>query len=265
MVRSALLLIPVLFAAMLSDPEGARAAPFHSPRGYHLNLPDDWKQVPEAHLKAMAAVAAGADAPKTAVFDAAFQPASHARPFEYPYVVVQVIRYGNLGLRSPVEQDMFESVTRAVVGRSGIVGSYADASHQAGSPSLIPQVGTPYVSTAYRRFTVNTEAFITGRGKISGVVTGYFGAEEVVVVCYYAPAGKLNQAAAEKITESLTFDPPKEVAPATHSESGNSIADRAMEGAIKGGLFGGAIALIHAVRVLRRMPPEDDKSPPPSR
>jgi len=262
-------LVPVFFAFVLLVPVAADAAPFRGSRcGYHLDLPDDWKPVPDADLRAMAAVATSGDAPKVATFDAAFQPSSSRRPFDYPYVVVQVVRYGDLGVRSPVESDRFESVMRSVIGRSGIRGVYLDASQQAGSPVFNPQVGEPSINRSRRRFTVTTEVNIAGRGNVRGVVTGCFGPDAMVLACYYAPAGKLDQAAAEKITESLWCDAPKEVSaykPQANRGWLDAVRDRALEGALVGGIGGAAMGAIQGFKSRRnRAAKDDDASNPPA-
>jgi len=261
-------IVPVLFALVLLAPLPADAAAFHGTRwGYHLDLPADWKQVPDTDLRAMAAVASSGDAPKAAVFDAAFQPLSCPQPFDYPYVVVQIVRYGDLGIRSPVESDRFESVMRSIIGRSGMRGVYLDASQQAGSPAFSPQVGEPSINRSRRRFTAITEVNIAGRGKVQGVVTGCFGGDAMVLACYYAPAGKMNQAVAEKITESLWCDAPKEVSdykPRTNPGRWDVVTDRALEGALVGGLSGAAFGVIRSVKSRRnKSATKDDGSTPP--
>src|SRR4051812_29651715 len=104
-------------ALLCATPPVALAAPYHGETyGYHVVLPDDWVQIADADVKATADAARNPNAKNVVVFDTAFQPSSHVRPFQYPYVIVQVIPYADLGLRRQVNEDEFADVVKAMTG-----------------------------------------------------------------------------------------------------------------------------------------------------
>jgi hypothetical protein len=204
--------LALLLPALLLAPAVASAATHESSRWlYQLDLPDDWKRIPDEQVQSMLAAARAADYRRPVVFDAGFQPASSKWTFNGPYVLVQVVRYSGLSIYHPVEQNDFDHVMRLMIGSTGMRGAAADPSQQNGAPAPTARVGEPLLDKPSRRYTVETEVEVAGRGKFRGVLTGYFARDQLVQVGYYAPAAKMDLAAAKRITESLRFVEPKPV------------------------------------------------------
>jgi hypothetical protein len=259
--------LALLLAALLWAPI-ASAAPYESTRWlYRIDLPDDWKQLPDEQVQSMLSAARAGGARPAVVFDAGFCPASPGWTFDGPYVLVQVVRYSGLSIYHPVEQNDFDNVMRLMIGSTGMRGAAADPSQQNGAPAPTARVGEPSLDKSGRRYTVETEVEVAGRGKFRGVLTGYFARDQLVQVGYYAPAATMDLAAAKRITQSLRFVEPKPVVATTvapapgagraagsgagPTPAGKYVLQNAIDRAVDGAILGGGIGAITAFKAYR--------------
>ena len=90
--------------------EPPRAQTFHSDRhGYSLSIPPGWKEVPSKDYNDLISRLQGEKAATTVSYDAAFRfdKTETETPWNYPYVLIQVIRYAEMGLdRQPTEAEL---------------------------------------------------------------------------------------------------------------------------------------------------------------
>jgi hypothetical protein len=205
-LTAATLLGVFLFAAARS----AGAAPFHGDAyGYQVVLPEDWVQIPDDDVKATAAAVQNPNKNNVVVFDAAFQPVAHQVPFQYPYVIVQVIPYSSMGLRRQINEDEFPEVIKAMTGAN--VNEKMDTALSTEARSLVSdaELGTPRLEKEKRRFRQTSELTVAGAGKVRGTLTGHFGRQALVQVCFYAKASEWDRYAAtgREIGDSFRFDP----------------------------------------------------------
>jgi hypothetical protein len=254
----------------------AHAAPYESGRWlYRIDLPDDWKQIPDEQVQSMRAAGKAAGAPQAVLFDAGFQPASSKWTFDGPYALVQVVRYSALAIYHPVGENDFDNVMRLMIGRSGIRGAQLDPSQQNGAPAPTSQVGEPSLDKSNRRYTVVTEVEVQGRGKFRGLLTGYFAQDYLVQVCYYAPEKRTDLGAARGITDSLQFVAPRPVAAPPPSagtsrrtadpaaDKANQVVESARNRAVDGAILGGIIGLLSAFKARRGKRRKDDQAEQP--
>ena len=154
-----------VLAALLSAAAPAHAAEFLGTRwGYKLDVPEDWKRIPDEQLQSMLADARRAGAAPSVMFDAGFQPASSKSPSDYPLVIVQVVRYSSMGLNNSVEQDQFEHVMRVMIGRTGMPGMAVHPALLTGSPKPTGIEVGGAVNPAERRYLCTTTEDVPGRG-----------------------------------------------------------------------------------------------------
>ena len=208
--RSPRFIIPFVLAVLFLGAT-ARAAPTAMPQshhgaadGYRVGLPLGWVTIPEADVATRFRAARKAGAPNTIRFDSAFQAARGRRSFEYPYVIVQVVPYGSLGLNGQVSEAQFPDVVRRMTGTNLRLS-------QAQSLKSGARLDAPVLERSQRRYWMTGEITVAGPGPVRTLIAGYFGREAIVQVCFHARAVDVDRHAAtgRRICESLTFDPEK--------------------------------------------------------
>ena len=257
-----LVFIVVLVCSLVHTPISA-AEEFHSTSyGYQLDLPPGWVEIPKDVLEATAAAAQKGDAATRIAFDAAFQPESANNWFEYPYVLVQRIPYDG---HRQINEDEFPKLIRLLAGLD--LGQTIDEVASSDVRKLIDNVdaGPPQLDTAHRRFLWTVSMDVQPFGPSYGLVVGYFGRDSLVQVNFYSRRSDWDRYADVRraIVDSFRFDPHKaySVQVAAVNPTPPSIWSRALEkaviGAVMGGILGLVFAAIAAVKRKKRATPKD--------
>jgi hypothetical protein len=176
-----------------------------------VTVPEAWAQIADDDVQATAAAVQNPDKKNVVVFDSAFQPAAHPAPFQYPYVIVQVIPYSSMGLRRQINEDEFPEVIKAMTGANA--NKQMDKALSAEARSLLSdaELDRPVLEKDKRRFRQTSELTVAGVGKVRGTVTAHFGREALVQVCFYTRAANWDRdvATGREIADSFRFDPAK--------------------------------------------------------
>jgi hypothetical protein len=227
----------------------ALAELFHAGRfGYQFEVPKGWKRIADADLQAMVAAAQNPGARTPMIFDAAFEPVGHRQPFEYPYVIVQVLPYSGVGLNRQINEDEFANAIKGLTGVNLADRMKKQLSSQAQSVVSDPSLGEVVLERTKRRFWFTTELNVVGVGRVRGMITGHFGRQSLVQVCYYAPAAQWNNHLdlAHEVGDSLRFDPAQaySVAAAEAHPSGGFDWGRVASKSVFGAVVGAAIGAV---------------------
>jgi hypothetical protein len=237
----------LLVAALTACASAALGEPFHTERwGYQIEVPRGWKRIADADLQAMVAAAQNPGARTPLIFDAAFEPVGHRQPFEYPYVIVQVLPYSAVGLNRQINEDEFGNAIKGITGVNLDDRMKKQLSTQAQSLVSNPTIGQVVLERTNRRFWYTNEVSVAGIGRVRGMITGHFGRGSIVQVCYYAPAAQWDRHLdpAHEVGDSLKFDPAQAYsveAAKAHPSSGLNwgyVASKSVFGAIVGGAVG---------------------------
>lgn len=178
--------------------------------GYSVEVPPGWEQVPDDVVQSAAAQMQKPGG--KVVFDAAFQAAGSGRWLSYPYAIVQVIPYANLGLEGELPESQFAAVVKSLTGSDAI-----KRIDDAMPTTLRGKVSATGVHDAVlepeqRRFHYALAMNVAGVGPVEGASTAYFGRNALVQVSYYAlapggPDAPAQEAAGRGLRNSLVFDP----------------------------------------------------------
>jgi hypothetical protein len=185
----------------------ALAAPFHGATyGYNLDIPETWMAIPQATVATFSRALSKPGAKTTVITDAAFQPSANKAPFTYPYVVVQVLPYSNVGVNRQIREDEFPGIVKAITGLDLKKTIDSQLSPKASSVLKSGGFGEPKLDAARHRFTAPLTMSVAGIGAVKGQVTGYFGHDALIQVAVYSldqdpGAGELQQ-----IADSFSFD-----------------------------------------------------------
>ncbi|MHC4259426.1 MAG: hypothetical protein ACYSTF_03290 [Planctomycetota bacterium] len=84
--------------------------------GYSFVVPHGWTQIPYNVVQQNAKLALSTEGQSRVSYEAAFQHHSAKRWFQYPYVLVQVMKYSKLGIDRQVRDSEIRQITKAVSG-----------------------------------------------------------------------------------------------------------------------------------------------------
>lgn len=217
--------------------------------GYSVDFPADWKRIPDADVKKGESLVHASAPNSTVVWEAAFQAPGGIRSFHYPYVILQVMPYGNgRQLRdSEIEQAVGQMTGNNFKKATGSTGNkIVDNAISSAS------VGTAQYDSTNRVFyqTINMSGG-PGVGQIKGLTVGHFGRSALVSVMSYDLAGKIDASKPTftRIDSSFHFD--KDSA---YDPSKSSIISGAMSGAARGAIIGGICGVLVwiVLRLVRR-------------
>jgi hypothetical protein len=188
------------------------AASFHSTSfGYTVTVPDDWKQIPDDVMHKTMEAAMNPNAPRLVDFDAAFQLKSKVRWFTYPYVMMEVIPYANVGQGGQINEDQFPAVLKSITGADVKKAMDSTVSDKLRSSLGQASFGQANLDSANRRYSVPLTMTVAGIGQVRGQLTGFFGKECIVQVATYVKSSDWDQHPGEysAIEDSFRFDPDK--------------------------------------------------------
>jgi hypothetical protein len=260
--------IGFLVATLMMFAPAVLAAPFRAERwGYQIEVPKGWKRIADADLQAMVAAAQNPGARPSMIFDAAFEPVGHRQPFEYPYVIVQVLPYSSVGLNRQINEDEFDNAIKGLTGVDLNDRMKQQLSAQAQSLASHPSIGQVVLERTKRRFWFTNELSVAGVGRVRGMVTGHFGRGSIVQVCFYAPAAQWDRHLdlAHEVGDSLRFDPGQVYsaeAARAHRSRGFDWG-RVGSKSIFGAIVGGAIGIVRYLGARGRKSAAVDVAPPP--
>ena len=254
-------LIFLIVTAVFLSGERSHAEIFRGTKyGYSITIPSNWMVIPAEKVREAAELLydhKGSQKIKV-ITDAAFQSAQSAEWFEYPYVIVQVIPYGNYGINRQINEDEFNLFIKSMTGVDAA--KTIDAALPTELRELVSDFNfeKPHIDKTRRRFFVPFMTNITGVGKVRGLTVGYFGRECIVQVNFYAAEGNWDQhiSVGTSIIDSFRFDLAKEyVAAAALKPVNRSIWSGVGEKAIVGGIIGVLLMIFFTVsRLLKSKP-----------
>lgn len=109
--RITFLLLGVLLTLLLPAAR-LNAWSYHSySNGFTVSLPDDWVQVPDEILTVKTATLPILRSGQ-GTFETAFQPQRNQRWLEYPYILVEVIPYNNMGFQRQVDDAQIAQIVK---------------------------------------------------------------------------------------------------------------------------------------------------------
>jgi hypothetical protein len=225
----------------------AAGAHFHSASwGYSLSVPTGWVRVPDDVLREAVSAMRNPKANSPLVHDAAFQLPWRGQQLEYPYVVVMVLPYANLGISRQINEDEFPEVIKAATGAD--MGKVLDSALSPEARRLVgdAELGKPQLDAGRRRFLLSTRMSVGEVGKVRALIAGYFGREAIVQVGFFAKEGDWDRyvGAGQGMVDSLRFDPGTEysdaIAKANPSRRSiwSGVGEKALSGAIVGIIAG---------------------------
>ncbi len=207
---SSLFLRSTLVCLCLGAPIPSSAEEYHSETyGYRLEIPKDWVEIPEDVLEE---AVAKEDPVGDLTFDTGFQRGPEEEEIYYPYVIVQVIPYSQLGLNRQLREDEFAEVVTDL--RNEI-----DKKRQEQDPvrsilrlpgvGHVVQMGPPTLESVNRRFVWPSQMEVPGVGVVHGLGVGTFGRSAIVQVLFFSRRAewRKHEVVANSILESFRFDP----------------------------------------------------------
>ncbi len=244
--RSPLLVLGIAVLGWAAAAPRCSGEQFHGRNyGYHITLPHDWVTVPKDVLDDVFAQLRNQATPSTTIYDAAFQLASAAQWFEYPYVLVQPLPYSKFGLNRQLNEDEFPRYISMITGVD--VTKIVDESFAPDIRGLLQNttLGQPQLDTSNRRYLLTINMDVAGIGPVRGLMVGYFGRDSIVQIMFYSRRAEWDQHAtvASLIMDSFRFDPEKAysvqtaIANPTPPSLWSRVAAKGIAGAIGGGLF----------------------------
>jgi hypothetical protein len=254
-------------ATMPGAGTGGGAGPATSTRytslrwGFSVEVPAGWKQVPTDVLND--ATAAMQKPGGKLVMDAAFQPAGSGRWLSYPYAMVEVIPYSQMGLHGELPESQFGDLVKSLTGTD--VYKKVDEMVSTTMRGKLSDMGVhdATLDAPNRRFRYSISMTVAGAGRIEGESTAYFGRDALVQVAYYAQAGEgaprvegaAVAAAGRALRESLVFDPGHSYNPALAVAApggGNSLFHGIGPAVARGAVIGAVAAVVGVFIGVRR-------------
>lgn len=213
--------------------------------GYSVDLPADWKRIPDSDVKRGESMIHARSPNSSLVWEAAYQAPGGDHSFQYPYVILQVVPY-NAGRQlrdSEIEQAVNQMAGSNVKKFAGMTGNKAVDDALSGA-----NFGAAQYDSSNRVVYQTIDMSAPGVGAVRGLTVGHFGRDAMVSVMCYDVSGRIDRSkpAFNRINSSFRFD-----ADSAYDPSKSSVLSSALSGAGRGALFGclggaavGAIALL---------------------
>ena len=234
------LLVTTLVAAVacVAAP-AARAGQFSDAElGYSLTIPDEWSAIPQTEIDAFYQRAINPQNPPPWTYCAAFQPTSHKRSFQFPYILVQNQPYpGGKHIDSISESEL----KQIVAGATGINTKDLRNSLSPEASKLLLSVNSPAASysTHPPGFQMSMTMAAAGAGTVRLRSVALVGRDHCIMVHFYAPQAQWEQYAPtfQKIADSFRLSPQQQVS------LGGFNWDRVGNSAAIGAIIGGVVGL----------------------
>lgn len=185
--RHPLLSLPLLLlSVVLLWGSFAQAWSYHSfSKGYSISVPDDWVQVPDEILTVRAPMLPALRNAKSN-FDCAFQPQRNQGWFEYPYILVEVIPYSDMGIPQQVDDRQIASIVKTNTGLDPAVPAPAsDPQVALGGGESEPLDAVLTFDRDGRRFIWSSTNTIDNVGLVRTRQWGIFGKDSLIQITLY--------------------------------------------------------------------------------
>ncbi|GEM_PF-5432801 len=175
----------LIVCALLAWARPAFAYSYHSfAYGYSVSVPDDWAQVPDDILAVRSP-----DLPivrtQRSTIDVAFQPKRNAKPFEYPFIIVEVVPYSGIGYAQQVSDDEIRSIVKMNTGLDPANPYSPDSQIMEGGAELESLDGVLNMEHENRRYMWSSTSNLSEVGLIRSRQWGFFGRDAIVQVTLY--------------------------------------------------------------------------------
>jgi hypothetical protein len=228
-------LIPVLASAALAQREYNSGL-----HGYSITIPEEWNAADNDFLRAFSrAISARGDNIR---YVGAFQAAGFAEGLDYPYVLVQAIRYTDLGYDGVPNLDARQEIFAEMTGMTVSDALQDSASEQA--RAMIagePGIANASIDGGTGEYTYDIQLEVVDIGAIHGRLIGKWGRQSILQAAYYAREENWpdHEAQADEILAGFhvvegTIEPEK---------TNNPVISGALRGAAIGGAIIGAIVI----------------------
>lgn len=183
---------------------------FHSEaNGYSIGVPTGWTKMPDSVLQeTFKALFAKAAEPTNFVWEVAFQRDAESLWLQYPYAIIQVMKYSNFGLNRQIYRSELKTFTKTLSGldvNDVMDGLSADAQDFI-SEAVLDEV---LLDVENKNYLFGMEMDVAGVGKANGQMRGYFGKYAVIQVMFYDLESNWSDSTLERntILSSFEFDP----------------------------------------------------------
>jgi hypothetical protein len=171
--------------ALLAWAMPALAYSYHSVTfGYSVSVPDDWVQVPDDVL-AIRVPDLPIIRPQRSTVDVAFQPKRNAKPFDYPYIIVEVVPYSGIGFPQQVSDDEIRSIVKLSTGLDPANPFSPDSQIMEGGAELDSVDGSLDLEHENRSYMWSSTSHMSDQGLVRSRQWGFFGHDAIVKVTLY--------------------------------------------------------------------------------
>jgi hypothetical protein len=171
--------------ALLASARTASAWTYHSFKyNYSIAIPDDWEQISEEILTVKAPSLPAIRSGKGS-FDCALQPKKTGRPFEYPYILIEVIPYSGIGYQQQVNDGEIQTIVKANTGLDPTNPANAEGQVMEGGGELEALDGVLTFDRDGRRFVWSSSSSLDNLGLIRTRQWGFFGRDALVQITLY--------------------------------------------------------------------------------
>jgi hypothetical protein len=253
-----LVLVVLLAIALFCDKcMAAEQDRFHSEaNGYSIAVPNGWTQIPDDIVLEMSNRFFSAEGKPKSFYEKAFQRETAGTSFEPPYVIVQVVRYFDLGLNRQIYKSEFKEFVKGSLGIDTTDLIEKKLSTEAQGMMSESVLGKAYLDSENGLYRFGVEAAVHNVGKLKAEAVGHFGRHAIIQVIFYDRAIDWEQSKSERnlILGSFRFDPGSEH---MESEKADSLRAGLLVKVIGGIIAGFAVALafflIHSTKAKRRI------------
>jgi hypothetical protein len=231
---------------------------FHSEKnGYSIAIPDGWVEIPRpVILEAYEQIYSKKFKTETkrSSLDTGFQLDSGGAWFQYPYVIIQTIRYSDNGLKGQIFEDEMDKFVSDFVGLGTT--EFVRKAFSTEMKELVSElrIGKIYLDRRNGVYALATEMTPVTKGKI----IGHFGSQSLIQVAFFDLKSNWSKSEPDRnlILESFKFDPTMTYNEAYRNKPGilNLLSSRVVR-VVSVALFSGIILLVIGLYIYRRFQP----------
>ncbi len=123
--------------------------------------------------------------PQRSTIDVAFQPKRNAKPFDYPFIIVEVVPYSGIGFAQQVSDDEIRSIVKLSTGLDPTNPYGPDSQVMEGGEEIESDDGVLNLEHESRRYMWSSTGNISDVGLIRSRQWGFFGRDAIVKVTLY--------------------------------------------------------------------------------
>ena len=163
---------------------------YHSARsGYSIETPEGWVKIPDNVLSEVAGEIFNTNSAGKGVTEYAFQPDSSDNWFQFPFVIVNVLNYSDLGIHRQIYESEFDKIVTTMTNVKSE--KFKRKMKETIKPEYQEDFSEYFDSEVYlekgkRRFKwiTKTNRFDGSKGIIQ--MTGFFGKQSIVLIVIYS-------------------------------------------------------------------------------